>query len=244
MKCQSFLHTVFLSSFTALFYSFATLASAAQPAPFNATYETKYGIMSARGERKLEHDHDNVWKMENRASVLMVDVIERSSFAWQNNLVVAQTYDYNNPLNQDRSLSLSFDWPKNTVINNGSKQTIDIAPGVYDKLNYQLQLQVNVCANPDKYPGENFTVVDRKKLKTYRVELVGRDTQKTPIGVLNTIHLKQFRPDRPDGNDTHIWLAADWNCLLVRLDQKDGSDTVSLKLVKATVNGVEVKEKK
>lgn len=234
------------SSFSAVFlYSLATLAIAAQPVPFNATYETKYGIMSARGERKLEHDRDNIWKLENSAHVLMMDVVERSSFAWQNDRAVSQSYDYTNPLNQDRSLSLSFDWAKNTVINNGSKQTLELAPGVYDKLSYQQQMQINVCANPDKYPGENFTVVDRKRLKTYRVELVGRDTQNTPVGLLNTIHLRQFRPDRRDDDkDTHIWLAADWNCLLVRLDQHDGGDVVSLKFVKAKVNGVEVKEKK
>lgn len=236
MKCQSFFHAAFL-------YSLAAFAFAAQPVPFDATYETKYGIMSARGERKLEHGRDDLWKMENSAHVLMMDVVERSSFVWRNDLAVSQTYDYSNPLNQDRSHSLSFDWSKNTVINNGSKQTLEITSGVYDKLSYQLQMQVNVCANPDRYPGENFTVVDRKRLKTYRVELIERDSQKTPAGVLNTIHLKQFRPDRPDDKGTHIWLAADWNCLLVRLDQYDSGDVVSLKLVKAKVNGAEVKGK-
>ena len=102
---------------------------------------------------------------------------------------------------------------------------------------------MNVCANPDNYPGENFTVVDRGKLKTYRVELVGREPQKTPAGVLNTIHLRQFRPDKRDGKDTMIWVAADWNCLLVRLDQHEGNDIISLKLVKAKVGGAEVKAK-
>ncbi len=238
MKSQPFFFAAFL-------YSLAALAQATQPTPFSATYETKYGVMSARGERKLVHDRDNLWKFENSAQVLMMDVVERSSFLWQNDRVIAQAYNYNNPFNQDRSLSLSFDWDNNTAINNGSKQTLEIAPGVHDKLSYQLQMQFSVCANPDKYPGENFTVVDRKRLKTYRVELVGHDTQKTPAGTLNTIHLRQFRPDRRDNDkDTHIWLAADWNCLLVRLDQHDGGDVVSLKLVKAKVNGVEVKEKK
>ncbi len=216
---------------------------AAQPVPFDAIYETSYGIMSARGERKLEAGKDGVWKMKNSANVLMVDVIERSTFMWQNDRALSQSYDFTNPLSQDRSISLTFDWPKNIVVNNGSKQTIPLAPGAFDKLSYQLQMQMNACAHPDKYKGEDFTVVDRKKLKTYRVEFVGRDEQKTPAGVLNTIHLKQFRPDKRDGKDTHIWLAADWNCLLVRLDQHDGGDIVSLKLVKATVNGAEVKGK-
>ncbi len=218
-------------------------AYAAQPQPFNATYETHYGVMSARGERKLEADKDGSWRMQNNARVLMMDVLERSTFSWQNNTALSQSYEFTNPLNNDRSLSLSFDWPNKTVVNNGSKKTLEITPGVYDKLSYQVQMQMNVCANPDNYAGENFTVVDRKRLKTYRVELVGRDTQKTAVGTLDTIHLRQFRPDRRDDKDTEIWLAADWNCLLVRLDQNDGGDLLSLKLVNAKVNGVDVKGK-
>jgi len=222
----------------------STTTYAAEPVPFNAIYETSYGIMSARGERKLEAGPNGVWKMQNNARVLMVDVIERSTFTWQGDRLNSQSYEFINPLSQDRSVSLSFDWANNIALNNGSKKTVQLKPGVSDKLSYQLQMQANVCANPDKYTGEDFTVVDRNKLKTYRVELVGRDVQKTPIGMLSTIHLKQFRPDKRDGKDTHIWLAADWHCLLVRLDQYEGSDLISLKLVSAKVNGVDVKEQK
>ncbi len=181
--------------------------------------------------------------MENSAHVLMVNVVEHSTFTWQGKHVTSLSYEFANPLNQNRSMSLSFDWPKKTVTNTNTNQTLPLAPDVYDKLSYQAQMQANVCADPDHYAGENFTVVDYKKLKTYRVELVGRDVQKTPVGLLNTIHLKQFRPDKRDGKDTQIWLAADWNCFLVRLDQYDRDDLYSLKLVKAKVNGVEVKEK-
>ena len=218
-------------------------ASAAEPVPFDASYETQYGILTAHGDRKLEAGKEGVWHMENRARVLMVTVDERSSFTLDNGHVVSQSYDFDNPLSKSRSLSLSFDWPKQTVTNTRTKQTLQLAPGVYDKLSYQAQLQMDVCADPDHFAGENFTVVNYKRLKTYRVELVGRDQQKTPAGVLNTIHLKQFRPDKRDGKDTQIWLAADWNCLLVRLDQYDDDDLYSLKLVKAKVNGVEVKAK-
>lgn len=219
-------------------------ARASQPAPFDATYETSYSFMTARGERKLEVGNDGIWKLQNNARVMMVNVAERSTFDWRGNHVTSQSYDFTNPLSQDRSLSLSFDWAKNTVTNNGTKLALPLAPGVYDKLSYQVQMQMDVCANPDHFPGKDFTIVDYKKLKTYRVEYVGRDVQKTPVGLLNTIHLKQFRPDKRDGKDTQIWLAADWNCLLVRLDQYEGNDIVSLKLVKAKVNGVEVKDTK
>lgn len=219
-------------------------ANAAELVPFDAIYETSYSFMSARGERKLEAGNDGVWKLSNNAHVLMVDVDEHATFKWQSNHVQSLSYDFTNPFSKNRSMSLTFDWPKNTVSDSLSKETLQLTPNVYDKLSYQIQLQHDVCANPDKFPGEDFTVVDYGRLKTYRVELVERDKQKTPLGELNTIRLRQFRPDKRDGKDTQIWVAADWNCLLVRLDSYDGDNIVSLKLVSGKVNGVEVTDKK
>jgi hypothetical protein len=227
-----------------LLVALTSAAGATLPIPFEATYETSYGVMSARGERKLEVDSNGIWKMKNNAHVLMVDVVEHSTFKWENNRAVSQSYEFLNPFSKDRSMSLSFDWPQNTVSDSQSKKTLKLAPGVFDKLSYQAQMQIDVCANSDHYPGQDFTVVDFGRLKTYRVEFVGRDVQKTAAGLLNTIHLKQFRPNKRDGKDTQIWLAADWSCLLVRLDQYDGDKLISLRLVNAKVNGVEVKEKK
>lgn len=221
----------------------ASLGSAADLHSFDATYETSYKFMSARGERKLDALPDGRWQMQNNARVLMVNVIERSSFKLVDGNVTSLTYDFINPLSEDRSLSLAFDWNENNATNLGSKIKIPLAPNVYDKLSYQVQMQMDVCANPDKFAGKDYTLVDRNKLKTYRVELVGREVSKTPSGMLSTIHLKQFRPDKRDGKDTQIWLAADWQCLLVRLDQFDGGEMISLKLVKAKVNGADVKDK-
>jgi len=219
----------------------SALTSAADLRSFDATYETSYKFMTARGERKLDALPDGRWKMQNNARVMMVNVVERSTFKLVDGNVNSLTYDFINPLSEDRSLSLAFDWNDNNATNLGSKIKIPLAPGVYDKLSYQVQMQLDVCANPDKFAGKNYTLVDRNKLKTYRVELVGREVSKTPAGMLTTIHLKQFRPEKRDGKDTQIWLAADWQCLLVRLDQFDGGELISLKLVNAKVGGADVK---
>jgi hypothetical protein len=209
----------------------ATTVNAADPAPkkgtprpYVGTYETSYGMVSARGERKL-------------------DVVEKSTFTLQDGNVSSQSYEFINPLSKDRSMTLDFDWTAGTVTERTKNIVQKLQPNVYDKLSYQVQLQMDVCANPDQFTTRDYTVVDRKRLKTYRVERVRREPQVTATGVLDTILLRQFRPDKRGGKDTQIWLAADWNCLLVRLDQHDGGDTISLKLVKAKVGGVDVKDK-
>jgi hypothetical protein len=228
----------------------ATTVNAADPAPkkgtprpYVGTYETSYGMVSARGERKLDALPDGRWQMENNAKVFMVDVVEKSTFTLQDGNVSSQSYEFINPLSKDRSMTLDFDWTAGTVTERTKNIVQKLQPNVYDKLSYQVQLQMDVCANPDQFTTRDYTVVDRKRLKTYRVERVRREPQVTATGVLDTILLRQFRPDKRGGKDTQIWLAADWNCLLVRLDQHDGGDTISLKLVKAKVGGVDVKDK-
>jgi hypothetical protein len=69
---------------------------------------------------------------------------------------------------------------------------------------------------------------------------VGREPLKTEVGTLNTIHLRQNRPDKKDGKYTQIWLAADWGCILVRLDQYDKDDLYTLKFISGKVNGTAV----
>lgn len=218
----------------------SALTQAADLKPFTAIYETSYGFLSARGERKLEPLAGGQWKVQSNAHVLAFDINENSTFTLKNTHVNSLSYNFENPVNKSRSMKLAFDWSNNSVFNDVEKATIPLAPNAYDKLSYQVQLQLNVCANPDKYAGEDFQLVDRNKLKTYHVELVGRETLKTEAGTLNTIHLRQYRPDKRDGKDTQIWLAADWNCILVRLDQYDKDDLYTLKFVKAKINGTDV----
>jgi hypothetical protein len=211
-----------------------------EPLPFSATYQSSYGMLSATGVRQLSAREDGSWLLENRAKLLMVEVLEQSIFAATKDGIRPYTYDFVNPLKKERSLSLQFDWEQHKVTDTLSRESVALPERTYDKLSYQLQLQLDVCAAPDAFKGENYVVADRGRLKTYRVEPVGREPMKTPVGTLETIKLRQFRPDKHQ-KETLIWVAPDWQCLLVRVEQHDEGDRSSLSLVKATVNGAAVR---
>jgi hypothetical protein len=218
----------------------STIVTAAELQPFSATYETSYGFLTASGERKLEALPNGQWKVQSNAQAMGFALNENATFTLNQAHVTPLNYNFENPLNKSRSMKLAFDWKNNTAFNEVAKATVPLASNAYDKLSYQVQLQRNVCANPDKYAGEDFQLVDRTRLKTYHIELVGREPLKTTVGTLNTIHLRQYRPDKRDGKDTQIWLAADWGCILVRLDQYDKDDLYTLKFIGAKVNGTTV----
>lgn len=211
-----------------------------EPLPFEATYQSSYGMITANGERRLSAREDGSWLLENSAKLLMVEVVEKSIFANTKDGIRPYTYDFVNPLKKERSLSLQFDWEQNKVTDAHSRETVALVPRTYDKLSYQMQLQLDVCTAPDAFKGENYVVADRGRLKTYRIEPMGREPMKTPLGTLDTLKLRQFRPDKHQ-KETLIWLAPDWQCLLVRVEQHDEGDRHALSLMKATVNGAPVR---
>ena len=231
----------------ALVFVAATTASvfteAAELVPFTAKYSSEYGMLSATGVRKLEQRSDGSWSFSNNASALIAQVNEDSTFSLTNSQIKSLTYNFKNPLNSKRNMRLTFDWPKMQVTDAEHNETLTLNNEVYDKLSYQIQMQKDVCVNPEKFGGKDYTLVDLGKLKTYRVEFVERQPLKTKVGTLNTYQLRQFRPDKRDGKDTMIWLAADFNCVLARLDQHEGDGIITLNLTSANVNGVEVKGK-
>lgn len=211
---------------------------AAELKPYSAVYETSYKLLSARGERSVEARGDGTWQIRSSARVLNFDMRESATFSLRKNRLVPLTYQVENPFSEGRNQQLTFDWSKNTVSDAVSGLQHPLAANTFDKLSYQLQLQLNACADP-AYRGEDFRLVDRKRIKSYRAEVVGRETLQTALGPLNTVHLKLFRPGRESDGD-EVWLATDWQCLLVQLQQNDDGDSHTLKLVSAKVAGKDV----
>jgi hypothetical protein len=221
----------------------AANALAATPVPFTASYSTQYGMLSATGTRTLEKRSDGNWAFENRASALFAEITENSTFALRDGHITPLNYNFRNPLSAKRNLSLVFNWQQGKAEDHERNISVPLQGAVYDKLSYQLQLQRDVCANPEKFGTLNYTVIDGKKLKTYRVEFIDKQLLDTQVGKLATVHLRQYRPDKNPRKYTLFWLASDYDCLLVRLDEQEGKDIVRLDLTGATVNGVGVKGK-
>lgn len=210
--------------------------SAADPVPFTAQYETRYGLLTLRGQRQLKQLAAGRWQLLSKAGVFSVDVTEQSIFSYDDGYVRPLVYEFTNPLKKSRSYSLNFDWQRRLASSSANNKNIALDGVVYDKLSYHIQLQKDVCGAPAHFSSQSYSVVDHKRVKTFQLEWVAMEQQPTAVGLLNTVHLRQFRTGKAGENDAHIWLAIDWQCLLVRMDQQNNS----LYLTAATVDGVEV----
>lgn len=207
--------------------------------PYRTAYEANYRFLlpfSGSATRELVQTEDGQWQLLHKVSSPMIKLEESSLFSWIDNQAKPISYHYRQSnLTKKREISLTFDWPNLQAISAITDEPIqiDIKPNCFDQLNYQLQLRydLQVLGKPNPYD-----IVDRKRLKQYRFELLGEELVETPIGKLNTVKLKRLRKEGSP-RETIIWLAKDWDFLLTKIHQKENGKSYEIVLSEGELAG-------
>ncbi|OMH25879.1 DUF3108 domain-containing protein [Motiliproteus sp. MSK22-1] len=189
--------------------------------PFHANYSAKLGLsIGGEASRQLSRLADGQWLFAQDATALFATVHETSRFESDDSQVIPKDYEYlRKVLGKKRHALLLFDWDKHLVTNNVQDRPwkLAIKPGTLDKLNYQLQLRLDLLNGKTKL---EYLVADGGLIKNYRFEAIGQEQIDTPLGKLNTIKVQRIRgPD--DKRKTLLWFALDLDLLLVKLSQLD-----------------------
>lgn len=218
----------------------ASTLHAEAPQPFEAHYQTRISGITATGIRSLEALGDGEWQLHSEARTLWMTFTESSRVLLQQQQVYPLHYLFDHPLRKNRSVDWRLDWSAHTAQEHRHGLNITLPEVMYDPLSLQLQLQLDACSDrglsPDGYP-----LLDHRGSKTYQVQLMGSETLSTAVGKLETWVLEQRRPGKEQY--TLLWLARDWGCLLVKMEQHDPSDreVQQLTLTSASLNGVPVR---
>lgn len=224
-----------------LFLVIAFPAFAQLPHPFTATYQAEIKGFSVTAQRSLSVRKDGLLELSFSARSLFAQIDESSRFNWlEGGQLQPQHYEYHRTgLGRDRHAKLSFDWPALTVTNDVQDKAwkMPLPAQAQDKLSYQLQLRHDLI---NQRTDMQYEVADGGKLKTYGFELLGNEVLSTPLGSFNTVKVKRFRSH--SDRQTIIWLAPDWDHLIIRIQHtsKDGKD-YEISLAQAQVNGRTVK---
>lgn len=199
--------------------------------PYHATYQSQIKGLEAQLQRSLKATKDQQWQLSNTVNVLFSGFSEQATFRVNGDHVQALTYQYINPISKKRSSELHFDWANKHVIDRKHPQPpLQIPAHAVDKLALQYQIRLDLQRKGQQFKHKEYTVIDRTRLKTYRVEVLGYEKLQTLAGAFNTIKLKQFRPGK--NKHTFIWLATDYEYLILRIDAMDKGkrrDTLELK---------------
>ncbi len=159
------------------------------------------------------------------ASSWFAKIEEFSVLDWaEGGMLVPHRYEYHRTgLGRDRHAVLTFDWLKNSVVNNVQKKPwkMDVPKGALDKLSVQLQLRQDLI---NERPLRNYQIADGGRLKTYEFTVLQEEVIDTSLGKLNTVKIKRQQVTdnkQKRKRETTLWLAKDWDYLLVRLHRKE-----------------------
>jgi len=205
------------------------------PGSFSASYALHYddlriGVM----ERRFTHNEENGsgtfesnGKLTGLAALFRKDKITESSHWEINNDGQLRPVEYRYERTggeKEKSVYHHFDWRNNKVISKtqDEKKELTVAPGLLDKLLYQLAMMET--ENPEV--GLEYDLIDGTTLKKYQFDFKGEEELSTPMGKIKTLKFQRSRPnENPDNTknkrSTILWCAPSLHYLPIRVDTID-----------------------
>lgn len=204
--------------------------------PYRATYSAKFSGLNINAVQKLEEIEPGIYRESLKAKNFIGSVNEQSTFQLTADQQLQPTkYSYTRSVfGRDRSEEQNFDWQSNKMQyqkGGNAKNELEIQPGVLDMITHRLQLRRDLIAGKQVF---SYPVISRGKLKQYDYKVVSEQTLQTAIGPLNTVKVERVIDDAE--KTVSVWLATDWDYLIVKLQQSKGKDGHHLELKGAVIN--------
>ena len=218
----------------------SSTATHAELQPYTASYDAKISSLSPTLHRKLEKTGKNSWELSQNVSILFFEVKEKAQFDMDGYDAIAQSYSNHETLGKNSELR--FDWKNKTVTDKlHSKEPLTLPTSAWDELSLQVQIQSDFNKLGDAYSKKDYPKVHRTELRVLTVEKIGEERISTPAGDFNAIKLKRYRGDGK--KHLLIWIAKDWDYLILRLQKikSDGKIDYQLNLKQAEIAGNAVK---
>ena len=233
-------------AFTLLLCLLASSAQASEPRPYDVTYTAKALGFSATAFRRQTLSSPEHYTLENSLSLTVLganvgSVSETSEFRWEDGTIVPLHYEYAQTGLSASVESIDFDWDNGLADSRNDEDSwqLDLKPGALDKLSYSVQIGQDILN--EGLEEFRYQVLDENKFDDHLYRITAREVLETPLGKLNTVKIERIRSSESRRRTT-VWLASDWDYLLVRLEQVSGSGTeTELMIDTATMGGEAIK---
>jgi len=153
---------------------------------------------------------------------------ETSEFCIKGGRVVPRRFAFLNPKDDSESFTLEFDTAAGKVTGKDGKVR-DIPENAQDRFGIQQAVRLWVLSRLEaKEPGTvDITMVDQKRIRSYRFAITRRETIEIPAGRFETVLVQRVDHPRRTGR---YWLAPNRDYMPVKVEQvKDG--VVELRMV-------------
>ncbi|WP_348673275.1 DUF3108 domain-containing protein [uncultured Abyssibacter sp.] len=217
----------------------ATGASNAAFAPWKASYSLTRGPLTlGHAEFELVDDDGqncHVYRYDAKpvglARLFIGQLHEVSEFCVRDGVIRTQRFEFRRDDEPEDNFVLNFDWDALTVTGPGDKER-QIPEDAMDRLAIQLAVRDLLVSHPDALPTEprNFTMIEDDRIKTYTMQVKGREVVKTPAGELQAIRVERVKDP---SKTTIFWVAPELGYIPVRVEQrKNDSEVLSIALRK------------
>jgi uncharacterized protein DUF3108 len=182
--------------------------------------ETRRTLQRASEERFV---FESVTRPRGILALILKDhLTERSLDSVRGGVVRPLEYLYERSGGEKTKLiKIVFDWNDRIARSTSGKQEWNVAlpEGTQDKLGFQLALMQDLQGGKTSF---TYPIADKDKVNTYRALVVGKEDIATPMGVFQTIKLKQLRESSE--RDLALWCAPSLAYLPVQIEyrEKDG----------------------
>lgn len=222
-----------------------SFASAQHAAEFTANYRASANGLGASALRKLQILDGDLYQLSNSLEAMLAgQVIARlsqtSEFYLNSHQLIPQSYDYLLSGISTRTTAISYDWDAGIAAssNNDQSSSIKLVSGVMDELSHQFALRLQIQRGETE--NLEFQLIDDDEIAVNRYRLLGKEILNTTLGRLNSTQL-ELQQAEGSQRTTKIWLADDWQYLLIKIEQEDQSGLhIKLELENATIAGQRV----
>jgi hypothetical protein len=207
------------------------------PPPFEASFKifrkgAEVGEMH-RSLSQLDNGEFNYRSETNSTGLVSffykLHILEESHWHLLDQLLQPLDYSYKRiKKKKERHKETVFDWSKNQAysVDNGKNSTLDLKPGISDKLLYQIEIMRDLEMG---HTPKTYTVLDGTKIKTYHFNSLGEESLDTPIGQFNTVKL--VRQNSEEKEKSILWCASALHYLPIKVENTDENGSVTTVMI-------------
>jgi uncharacterized protein DUF3108 len=223
--------------FGCLWFAFpAGAASPAVPERVEITYRVSVGSFSVgEGRDVLQHDGKTYDLVNESKTTGVAALLYRLSISRRSTGKVTanglRPESFAELRNGKLKRSARFDWDKGTVLltDEQNQQTVALPQNTWDQASFAYNF---AFAGLEKATFD-VNLTDGRRIQHYEYSVVGKETLNTPLGRLETIHVKKVQPPGDKrGFDAWVSLAHQNLPVRIRIVEKDGTafDSVVAKI--------------
>ena len=207
---------------------------------YQARYHTTTMGLGITLKRSLI-EQDGVYTLSNTGELIVAGISETAHFKLAEGNIRGIDFVYELTGLVKRRREVQFDAERGIIRSLKKKTWTEHPwqPDILDRLSQQEALRLALM-NAESAPALlEFTVIDGNRIKAHQLEWVGDEKLATEVGELDTVHYRQIHED-PKTRASDIWLAKDFDYLMVRTRHIENDTPVDITLIDASIDGAAV----